>query len=101
MPGFIAAVNPSVHISNGAINLYQLNYLFGFVVSALVYYGLHKFVPDERFNAFIKGGDTAKDVQHLYDERWDMTYADTEGEPGSESHSIQRNKGPESVATSV
>ncbi|KAM0220574.1 hypothetical protein ACHAPA_004005 [Fusarium lateritium] len=101
MPGFIAAVNPSVQISNGAINLYQLNYLFGFVVSAFVYYTLHRFVPDERFNAFVKGGDTAKDVQQVYEERWDMTYTDTDGEPGSESHSIQRNKGPGSVATSV
>ncbi|KAM0083670.1 hypothetical protein ACKRZS_004122 [Fusarium odoratissimum] len=100
MPGFIAAVNVNAKVSDGAKNLYQLNYLFGFVVSAAVYYGLHIVVPDKRFDAFIKDGTTAKEVQVVYDERWDMTYS--ESEPGStEEHSFQRNKGPNSLTTSV
>ncbi|KAK2938495.1 hypothetical protein FoTM2_001713 [Fusarium oxysporum f. sp. vasinfectum] len=99
MPGFIAAVNVNAKVSDGAKNLYQLNYLFGFVVSAAVYYGLHIVVPDKRFDAFIKDGTTAKEVQAVYDERWDMTYS--ESEPGStEEHSFQRNKGPNSLTTS-
>ncbi|KAH7213772.1 permease for cytosine/purines, uracil, thiamine, allantoin-domain-containing protein [Fusarium oxysporum] len=98
MPGFIAAVNVNAKVSDGAKNLYQLNYLFGFVVSAAVYYGLHIVVPDKRFDAFIKDGTTAKEVQAVYDERWDMTYS--ESEPGStEEHSFQRNKGPNSLTT--
>ncbi|KAJ4248733.1 hypothetical protein NW762_012571 [Fusarium torreyae] len=99
LPGFIAAVNPSVHISDGAIELYYLNYLFGFLVSALVYYVLHLAVPDKGFDAFVKDGTPAKEVQRVYDERWDMTY--TDGEPASEEHSIQPNKGPNSLTQSV
>ncbi|RKL30364.1 hypothetical protein BFJ72_g11478 [Fusarium proliferatum] len=76
MPGFIAAVNPNAKVSDGAKNLYQLNYLFGFIVSAAVYYGLHMVVPDKKFDAFIKDGTTAKEVQAVYDERWDMTYSE-------------------------
>ncbi|KAF5667675.1 hypothetical protein FCIRC_9833 [Fusarium circinatum] len=98
MPGFIAAVNLNAKVSDGAKNLYQLNYLFGFIVSAAVYYGLHIAVPDKKFDAFIKDGTTAKEVQAVYDERWDMTYS--ESEPGStEEHSFQRNKGPNSLTT--
>ncbi|KAF5611922.1 uncharacterized protein FSUBG_1949 [Fusarium subglutinans] len=98
MPGFIAAVNLNAKVSDGAKNLYQLNYLFGFIVSAAVYYGLHIVVPDKKLDAFIKDGTTAKEVQAVYDERWDMTYS--ESEPGStEEHSFQRNKGPHSLTT--
>jgi NCS1 family nucleobase:cation symporter-1 len=98
MPGFIAAVNPSVHVSDGAIELYRLNYLFGFVVSAVVYYVLHLVVPERKLDEFIKDGISAKDTQQMYHERWNLPY--TEGEPGSQEHIIPHNKGPNSLATS-
>ncbi|KAF4448576.1 hypothetical protein F53441_8053 [Fusarium austroafricanum] len=99
MPGFIAAVNPKVVVSDGARNLYQLNYLFGFLVSAFVYWGLHKVVPHKPLDAFINDGTAAQEVQAIYEERWDQTYG--ESEPGTEETSIQRPKGPNSLTTSV
>lgn len=100
MPGFIAAVNPNAKVSDGAKNLYQLNYLFGFIVSAAVYYALHMVVPDKKFDTFIKDGTTAKEVQAVYDERWDMTYSESESGT-TEEHSYQQNKSPNSLTTSV
>ncbi|PTD13373.1 Uracil permease, partial [Fusarium culmorum] len=97
MPGFIAAVNTSVHVSDGAIELYRLNYLFGFVVSAAVYYVLHLVVPEEKLDNFVKDGVSAKDTQQMYHDRWNMPY--TEGEPGSQEHIIPHSKGPNSLAT--
>ena len=64
-----------------------------------MYYVLHLVVPDKAFDAFVKDGTPAKEVQQVYDERWDMAY--TDGEPASEEHSIQPNKGPNSLTTSV
>ncbi|RBA11182.1 hypothetical protein FPRO05_04355 [Fusarium proliferatum] len=104
MPGFIAAVNPNAKVSDGAKNLYQLNYLFGFIVSAAVYYGLHMVVPDKKFDAFIKDGTTAKEVQAVYDERWDMTYSETHrptSGPGPESSRSHDALSPESASASV
>ncbi|KAI1053614.1 hypothetical protein LB506_012477 [Fusarium annulatum] len=104
MPGFIAAVNPNAKVSDGAKNLYQLNYLFGFIVSAAVYYGLHMVVTDKKFDAFIKDGTTAKEVQAVYDERWDMTYSETHrptSGPGPESSRSHDALSPESASASV
>ncbi|KAI1012484.1 hypothetical protein LB504_008472 [Fusarium proliferatum] len=104
MPGFIAAVNLNAKVSDGAKNLYQLNYLFGFIVSAAVYYGLHTVFPDKKFDAFIKDGTTAKEVQAVYDERWDMTYSETHrptSGPGPESSRSHDALSPESASASV
>ncbi|KAF5026732.1 hypothetical protein F66182_1150 [Fusarium sp. NRRL 66182] len=97
LPGFAATVDPSVQISDGAIELYYLNYLFGFVVSAVVYYGLHLTVPDKKFNAFVKDDRSALDVQQVYDDRWDITYA----QESESEHSPRPIKGPSSLTTSV
>ncbi|CAF3476502.1 unnamed protein product [Fusarium graminearum] len=97
MPGFVAAVNMSVHVSDGAVELYRLNYLFGFVVSAAVYYVLHLVMPEEKLDNFVKDGVSAKDTQQMYHDRWNMPY--TEGEPGSQEHIIPHSKGPNSLAT--
>ncbi|RBR09510.1 uncharacterized protein FIESC28_09841 [Fusarium coffeatum] len=100
MPGFIAAVNPSVQISDGAIELYRLNYLFGFMISAVVYYVLHLVVPERKLDEFLKDGISAQETQQKYHESWNMPY--TDGEPGSQERIIvPHNKGPDSLATSV
>ncbi|RFN55296.1 hypothetical protein FIE12Z_549 [Fusarium flagelliforme] len=100
MPGFIAAVNPSVQISDGAIELYRLNYLFGFMISAVVYYVLHLVVPERKLDEFVKDGISAQETQQKYHESWNMPY--TDGEPGSQERIIvPHNKGPDSLATSV
>ncbi|EJU00535.1 NCS1 nucleoside transporter [Dacryopinax primogenitus] len=45
MPGFIAAVNPSVTVSEGWTHMYQLAYPAGFVISATLHVTLSKIWP--------------------------------------------------------
>lgn len=52
-----------------------MNYLYGFLSSAVVYSLLHWAVPDKRLDAFLKGSASAKELQQLYSGRWDLTEA--------------------------
>ncbi|KAL4874958.1 permease for cytosine/purines, uracil, thiamine, allantoin-domain-containing protein [Aspergillus karnatakaensis] len=67
MPGFVAAVNTSITVSDGATELYYLNYLYGFLSSAAVHTFLHWAVPDKRLDAFVKDGMSARDLQRIYE----------------------------------
>ncbi|KAF5012671.1 hypothetical protein FDECE_1302 [Fusarium decemcellulare] len=98
LPGFIAAVNLSIKIPDGAVELYYLNYLYGFLASALVYTLLHRFVPDQKFDNFIRTSESAKTLQDQYGGRWDITYA--ESAEVSETQFVD-DKAPRSAATSV
>ncbi|KAM5359734.1 hypothetical protein ACJZ2D_014261 [Fusarium nematophilum] len=100
LPGFIAAVNLSITISDGATELYYMNYLYGFLSSAFVYALLHWAVPDKKLDAFVRESPSAKELQQLYNGRWDVTMAEAPG-GHSESHSEGNGKGPESRTTSV
>lgn len=73
LPGFIAAVNPAVAISDRAVELYYTNYLYGFLSSAVVYYLLHWAVPDRKFDTFVKDYPSARELQQLYNDRWDVS----------------------------
>uniref|UniRef100_A0A8H7NHT0 Uracil permease n=1 Tax=Bionectria ochroleuca TaxID=29856 RepID=A0A8H7NHT0_BIOOC len=77
LPGFIAAVNTSVTVSDGATELYYLNYLFGFLASGLLYWALHLIFPDEKSDEFVRNSQDAKTLQQLYHTRWDVTLAET------------------------
>ncbi|RDW93374.1 nucleobase cation symporter-1 family protein [Aspergillus mulundensis] len=72
MPGFVAAVNTSIHVSDEATEIYYINYLYGFLVSAAVHAFLHWAVPDSKLDAFVKGDMSAREVQALYQERWEV-----------------------------
>ncbi|KAL4911463.1 hypothetical protein BDW74DRAFT_184788 [Aspergillus multicolor] len=76
MPGFVAAVNTSIHVSDQATELYYINYLYGFLVSAAVHTFLHWAVPDKKLDGFVNGGMSAREVQALYHERWDGQVVD-------------------------
>lgn len=52
-----------------------MNYLYGFLSSALVYSLLHWALPDKKFDAFIKDGASAGE---LYHGRWELTVAEAE-----------------------
>ncbi|KAK5121363.1 hypothetical protein LTR85_005529 [Meristemomyces frigidus] len=45
MGGFAQGVTPSMTISSGAVHLYDISYLYGFFVSAVVYYALSRISP--------------------------------------------------------
>ncbi|KAH6114452.1 hypothetical protein HBI69_127770 [Parastagonospora nodorum] len=73
LPGFIAALNLSIIASDGAVELYYMNYLYGFLSSALVYLLLHWAVPDKKLDNFVKSSLSAHELQRLYDGRWQVT----------------------------
>ncbi|KAI8660064.1 hypothetical protein NCS57_00982800 [Fusarium keratoplasticum] len=45
LPGFAASVNPSISVSQGATNFYNLTFIFGFCISAFVAFVLDWFFP--------------------------------------------------------
>ncbi|KAM0420344.1 hypothetical protein ACHAPT_011886 [Fusarium lateritium] len=45
LPGFSASVNPSISVTQGAINFYNLTFIFGFCISAFVAFLLHWIFP--------------------------------------------------------
>lgn len=101
LPGFIAAVNLSISISDGAVELYYLNYMYGFMASAFVYALLHRLVPDQKLDAFVQESPPAKEVQALYDDRWDITYAEAGTQIEDSPRPADPRKGAASVTTSV
>ncbi|KAH7074987.1 NCS1 nucleoside transporter family protein [Paraphoma chrysanthemicola] len=79
LPGFVAAIDTSVKVSDAAIELYYLNYLFGFLTSGLVYYLLHIIFPARLVDTFVRSAGNPAEVQRLSREQWDVLPAqDTE-----------------------
>ncbi|KAM0261428.1 hypothetical protein ACHAQJ_002281 [Trichoderma viride] len=72
LPGFIAAVNLSVPLPAGMTELYFLNYLYGFVSSAVVYALLHRIFPAKEVDDFVRNAPSAKEVQRHYTDRWEV-----------------------------
>lgn len=73
----MAAVNTSVVISDGATELFYLNYLYGFLASAVAYALLHRIFPDRKLDAFVQNGASARETQRFYNRRWDVIEAQT------------------------
>ncbi|KAK5996885.1 Uridine permease [Cladobotryum mycophilum] len=84
LPGFIAAVNTSVKVPDGVTELYYLNYLYGFLSSALVYAVLHWIFPSKDVDAFVRDPRSAQEVQQWYQERWEVQLSQT-------SHMLEEN----------
>ncbi|KAH7153467.1 NCS1 nucleoside transporter family protein [Dactylonectria macrodidyma] len=94
LPGFIAAVDLSISVSDGATELYYLNYLYGFLASGLVYSLLHFVFPDAKSDEFVRSSPSAKALQQQFQIRWDVTLGET---PGL-LHQSSVDKGVESVS---
>ncbi|KAK2053059.1 NCS1 nucleoside transporter family protein [Colletotrichum caudatum] len=77
MPGFVAAVDTSVTVSEGATELYYMSYMYGLFSSGLVYALLHKVFPAKALDAFVKDSPSARELQHLHRGKWDVTLAET------------------------
>jgi nucleobase:cation symporter-1, NCS1 family len=77
LPGFIAAVNTSVMVADGATELYYINYLFGFLVSGLVFIVLHKVFPSQQLDAFVRQTESPEDTVVWFQQKWDDTDHET------------------------
>jgi nucleobase:cation symporter-1, NCS1 family len=81
MPGFVANVNASIHVSLGWTRVYYLSFLVGFSIAAVVYIALHRFFPAPSVKDFVLSPATHKEVMAEYQERWDAT-EENGGVPG-------------------
>ncbi|KAK1544786.1 hypothetical protein CPAR01_02288 [Colletotrichum paranaense] len=77
MPGFIAAVDTSATVSEGATELYSMSYIYGLLSSGLVYALLHWLFPARSLNAFVKDAPSARELQGIQQSKWDVTLAET------------------------
>ncbi|KAL7948742.1 NCS1 nucleoside transporter family protein [Trichoderma barbatum] len=77
LPGFIAAVNKSVSLPDGMIELYYLTYLYGFLSSGVVYSLLHWMFPAKDVDDFVRTAPSPREVQQHYTERWEVNLAQT------------------------
>ncbi|KAF9878854.1 ncs1 nucleoside transporter family protein [Colletotrichum karsti] len=66
MPGFVAAVDTSVTVSEGATELYYMSYMYGLLSSGLVYAVLHKVFPAKALDSFVKTAPSAKELQEFH-----------------------------------
>ncbi|KAJ9131029.1 NCS1 nucleoside transporter family protein [Pleurostoma richardsiae] len=71
MPGFIAAVNTSASVSDGATELYYMNYLYGFCASGVLFILLHKIFPAASLDEFVKNRMSPGETMFLSREKWD------------------------------
>ncbi|GJC89774.1 transporter aclS [Colletotrichum liriopes] len=77
LPGFIAAVDMSVTVSEGATELYYMSYLYGLLSSGLVYALLHKVFPARALYAFVRDAPSPRELQEMQKGKWDVTLAET------------------------
>jgi NCS1 family nucleobase:cation symporter-1 len=73
MPGFIAAVQPSITVPIGLTHLYYICFLSGFAISASVYCTLHFVFPTRAVKDFVVKSAPAEVLMREYQERWDGT----------------------------
>ncbi|KAK2025445.1 NCS1 nucleoside transporter family protein [Colletotrichum zoysiae] len=92
MPGFVAAVDTSVTVSEGATELYYMSYMYGLLSSGLVYALLHKVFPAKALDSFVKNSPSARELQHLHRSKWDVTLAETTDVLESNSRRREENK---------
>ncbi|KAH7310666.1 NCS1 nucleoside transporter family protein [Stachybotrys elegans] len=85
IPGFVAAIDVTISMPDGATELYYLNYLFGFVTSGVLYYLLHLIFPDAKVHEFVQTAANPKELQRSYREIWEAAVAREVDSVGEES----------------
>ncbi|KOS21920.1 Uracil permease [Escovopsis weberi] len=103
LPGFISAVNPKIKVSDGAIEMYYLSYVYGLLSSGAVLAVLHWVFPARRMDAFVNDPMSAHEVQELARQRWEVTMDQTWGVLNACSQSSQHDteKSPEDLPHAV
>ncbi|RYP11800.1 hypothetical protein DL765_007592 [Monosporascus sp. GIB2] len=76
MPGFAAAMNSSVQVTDGATKLYYMSYIYGFLSSGAVYAALHWAFPADACSAFVRDAPSAKEVRQMYLGNWDVVLSE-------------------------
>ncbi|KAH6668151.1 thiamine transporter [Plectosphaerella plurivora] len=77
LPGFVAAVNLNVTVTDGATELYYMSYVYGFLSSALVYSVLHRLFPAQAVASFVRDSPSPKELRAATYGAWDVTLAET------------------------
>lgn len=102
LPGFVAAVRPSLTVSDGATEIYYLSYLYGFIASALSLSILHLIFPARRVDEFVRRDTTAQSVQQYYQDHWEVIVGEPSVDtPLDNEYPAERSKEIKSVATAV
>lgn len=71
MPGFVAAVQPSVTVPIGLTHLYYICFLSGFAISASIYCLLHLIFPAVGSKQFVADVASLRELMKEYQDRWD------------------------------
>lgn len=71
MPGFLANVNPDIVVPRACMRIFYINFLTGFVISAVVFVALHAVFPARRLRAFVDGPVSSEQVIDFYRRKWD------------------------------
>lgn len=77
MPGFVAAVNTSVTVTDGATELYYMSYIYGFLTGGAVYALLHRLFPARAVASFVQESPPARELRETAYGRWDVSLAET------------------------
>ncbi|KAH7027208.1 thiamine transporter [Microdochium trichocladiopsis] len=75
LPGFIAAVDTSgiaETISDGAVELYYMSYIYGFLSAGAVYVLLHHVFPAAAVQGFLRTAPSRKVLEEAVDAEWDV-----------------------------
>ncbi|SPO07077.1 related to uracil permease [Cephalotrichum gorgonifer] len=88
VPGFIAAVNTSVKVSDAATELYYCNYLFGFLASGVVYWVLHLVFPAAEVDDFVRKSPSARTLQQSCRDDWEAIAETSVSDNGSKAPEI-------------
>lgn len=71
LPGFVAQINGDQTMPEPAMELFYLNYLYGYLVSGVVFVALHKLIPARSVDDFVRKPETARQLQLHYRQLWD------------------------------
>jgi len=72
MPGFISAVNTSIHVPIGCTHIYDISFLTGFSIAASVFVLLHHLFPARAIDAFVQNNaSTSRQVMAEFQDKWD------------------------------
>ncbi|KAK9776186.1 putative NCS1 nucleoside transporter family protein [Seiridium cardinale] len=78
LPGFINAVNLSILVPDSVVELYYLNYIYGFLVGGLVFTVLHRVFPAGKLDTFVREAPDAKTLRKQNRIYWNSTLEGSE-----------------------
>ncbi|RCI08139.1 hypothetical protein L249_6333 [Ophiocordyceps polyrhachis-furcata BCC 54312] len=71
LPGIVAQLTGNQSLPESAMELFSLNYLYGYLVSGSVFAALHWLFPARPVDDFVRQPETARQLQQHYRSLWD------------------------------